>query len=227
MIILEQLSLRYGYTQEYLEGLLSRACGKAVSLKLTENTSRMVSVSTDGCAASVRVHRIFLEAEADVVRELALFVKKRNVKTPLINRFITQKSVELRNLPRRRPMVKTSGRYCDLMRVYESVNAEYFGGLIDAAITWGRAGRRGVVRRRTLGSYSFNTNMIRINPALDRKDVPEYYIGFIVYHEMLHACLGMDKSGARRSIHPRRFREMERLFKDYRKAVDWERARGV
>ncbi len=224
---MEQLSLRYGYTQEYLEGLLSTVCGKTVSLKLTDNSSRMVSVLADEYAASVRVHRIFLEAEADVIRELALFVKKRNVKTPLINRFITEKCAELRGLSRRTGPLKASGRHHDLARVYESVNAEYFGGGIDAAITWGRAGRGRVVRRRTIGSYSFSTNTIRVNPVLDSKDVPEYYLRFIVYHEMLHASLGMDESGARRSIHPRRFREMERLFKDYRKAIDWERARGV
>lgn len=224
---MEQLSLRYGYTQEYIEGLLSRVCGKTVSLKLTDNSSRMVSVSADDCAASVRVHRIFLEAEADVIRELALFVKKRNVKTPLINRFITEKSMELRGLSRRTGALKASGRHHDLARAYESVNAEYFGGGIDAAITWGRAGRGRAVGRRTLGSYSFGTNTIRVNPVLDSKDVPEYYLRFIVYHEMLHACVGMDESGGRRSMHPRRFREMERLFKDYRKAVDWERAGGV
>lgn len=224
---MEQLSLRYGYTREYLTGLLSSVCGKTVSLKLTDNSSRMVSVSADDCVASVRVHRIFLEAEADVIRELALFVKKRKVKTPLINRFITEKSAELRGLYRRTGTIKPSGRHHDLTQAYESVNAEYFGGGIDAAITWGRAGSGRAVRRRTLGSYSFSTNTIRVNPVLDNKDVPEYYLRFIVYHEMLHACVGMDESGARRSIHPRHFREMERLFKDYQRAVDWERARGA
>ncbi len=77
--------------------------------------------------------------------------------------------------------------------------------------------------KRTLGSYCLRTNTIRINPVLDRKTVPDYFIGFIVYHEMLHADMGVCRINGRRSVHSSEFRKRERMFKEYEKALAWEK----
>ncbi len=98
--------------------------------------------------------------------------------------------------------------------------------MINAAITWGAKSPRWAVRKRTLGSYSERSNTIRINPVLDRKTVPRYYVAFVVYHEMLHAAIGLLLQGKRRSVHSREFRKRERLFKDYERAVAWERRKA-
>jgi predicted metal-dependent hydrolase len=98
--------------------------------------------------------------------------------------------------------------------------------MIRASITWGSGSPRCSVRKRTLGSYSERSHTIRINPVLDRKTVPRYYIAFVVYHEMLHAAMGMPLTGNRRSIHSREFRKREHLFKDYERAVAWEQGRA-
>jgi predicted metal-dependent hydrolase len=76
--------------------------------------------------------------------------------------------------------------------------------------------------KRTLGSYSQRTNTIRINPVLDRKTVPAYFIEFIVYHEMLHADMGVGRINGRRSVHSSGFRIREKLFKKYEQALAWE-----
>ena len=68
--------------------------------------------------------------------------------------------------------------------------------------------------------------MIRINPVLDRKTVPRYFVAFIVYHEMLHASLGALLKGTRRNVHSREFRKREKLFKDYENAMAWERGKA-
>jgi hypothetical protein len=64
--------------------------------------------------------------------------------------------------------------------------------------------------------------MIRINPVLDKKTVPRYYIAFVIYHEMLHAAMGTAVQGKRRSVHSRDFRKREKLFKEYEKVRTWE-----
>ena len=112
--------------------------------------------------------------------------------------------------------VRTSGNIHDLKALYDELNDEYFGGALDSVITWGAKSPRFAVRKRTLGSYSARANIIRINPALDSKKVPRYFIAYVVYHEMLHAAIGIQNRSGRRSIHPAEFRDFER-------ATAWER----
>jgi predicted metal-dependent hydrolase len=120
-------------------------------------------------------------------------------------------------------MVKTAGKFHDLRKLFDEINKEYFGGVIQAAITWGSRSPRHAVRKRTLGSYSERSNMIRINPVLDKSVVPMHVVSFVVYHEMLHAAVGIAIQGKRRSVHSREFRKREKLFADYEKARAWER----
>ena len=60
------------------------------------------------------------------------------------------------------------GRVHDLQAIFDRLNAEHFGGAIEAAIGWGpiRLGRR----RRTVktGVYVQDARLIRIHPTLDR-----------------------------------------------------------
>jgi len=118
---------------------------------------------------------------------------------------------------------RTEGRYHDLREIYESVNGRYFEKSVSAVITWGTGCSRRAVRRRTLGSFSSNTNTIRINPVLDKKNVPRYFVEFVVYHEMLHAHMGCGVSKGRRTVHTKEFRERERFFAQYREALSWEK----
>ena len=97
---------------------------------------------------------------------------------------------------------------------------------IASTITWGAKSPKWAVRKRTLGSFSERSNTIRINPVLDKKAVPRYYISFVVYHEMLHAAMGISKKGERRSVHPREFRTREKMFRDYERARAWEQGGG-
>jgi hypothetical protein len=54
--------------------------------------------------------------------------------------------------------------------------------------------------------------------------VPPYVVEFIVYHEMLHAQLGVEEQNGRRAVHTRELRRREKLFKEYEKAIAWERS---
>ncbi|MBI3592092.1 MAG: M48 family metallopeptidase [Nitrospirae bacterium] len=218
----EQLNLFIGLDREALAGYFEKATGKAVSLVITDNSSSMLSVKTHGGIVSVRLHRMFLRAGADVISEIAEFIKKRRGKTPLLRKFLKENSHCLQRRPARNFKIRTEGKRYNLLHIFESVNNEYFGGRISAEITWGRCSRNSL-RKKTLGSYSSHTNTIRINPVLDKKTVPRYYIEFIVYHEMLHADIGIKEKNGRRSVHSREFKMRERLFREYEKAMAWTR----
>ncbi|MEK6726422.1 MAG: SprT-like domain-containing protein, partial [Deltaproteobacteria bacterium] len=159
--------------------------------------------------------------------EVAEFIKKRRGKTPLISGFIRERRELLKKKAPRRLNQCTSGKYYDLLNIFESINRAYFEGSVSSTITWGNKSPRYAARKRTLGSYSSHTNAIRINPLLDNSRVPLYFVEFIVYHEMLHAYIGVTNKNGRRSIHSKEFREGEKVFKDYEKAIAWEKRNRI
>jgi hypothetical protein len=171
------------------------------------------------------MHWMFLNAGNDVIREMVDFIKTRKGRTPLIRKFINDNQTCLRRREQnaRPAKARTQGRFHNLREIFASLNSEYFRGRITATISWGKGKPQRTVKKRTLGSYCGQTGTIRINPVLDKKNVPQYFIRYVVYHEMLHSILRGEKKNGRRSVHPPAFRKREQLFKDYSKAVLWER----
>jgi len=221
--ISKQLDLLLCHSQASLQTYLEQYAGKPVSLVLTQNSTSMLSVRQREGVTHVRLHRMFLNSGPGVIEEVTQFVKSKRGKMPLFRRFIRENRAQLDARPGKKITTRTAGRYYDLAELYDGINKEYFEAAIESTITWGTRSPRCSVRKRTLGSFSARSNIIRINPVLDRKPVPRYYIAFVVYHEMLHAALGITTKNDRRSMHSREFRRRERLFKDYERCRAWER----
>ena len=72
------------------------------------------------------------------------------------------------------------------------------------------------------GAYYRDLDLIRINPLLDQRWIPKFFVEYIVYHEMCHAFLAFDLFG-REGIHTPRFRELEKIYPRFDDALDWER----
>lgn len=210
------------HLKQYLEERLDRP----VSLVLTENSTSMLSSRMHDGVLRVRLHRMFLKSGSRVMSEIAAYLKNRRGAMHHFRSFIRGNREQLSRKPPRKVLVRTAGKFHDLCELYDEINKEYFGGSISAAITWGTRSPRYAVRKRTVGSYSERSNLIRINPVLDRKTVPRCYVALIVYHEMLHAAMGTPLRGKRRSVHSGEFRAREKLFKDYEKAMAWERGKA-
>ena len=197
--------------------------GRPTSLMLTDNSTSMLSARMREGVLCIRLHRMFLKADSRVIDEICLFLKNRRNRMTLFRKFIRENREQLSKKQPNRVMVKTAGKFHDLRELYDEVNKEYFEGMIASVITWGARSPRYAVRKRTLGSYSDRSNTIRINPVLDKSSVPRCVVAFVVYHEMLHAAMGVAMQGKRRSVHPREFRRREKLFAEYEKARAWER----
>jgi hypothetical protein len=205
--------------RDYLE----RVAHRPVSLTLTTNSTRMLSFCRNGKGICVRLQRIFLAAGMDVISEIAQFIKRGGGDTPLVRKFLRERAFPVVERNRKSRGIKIQGACHNLQDVYDRINREYFGGRVSCLITWGAKSQRRSVKKRTLGSYSRLTNTIRINPVLDRKAGPLYVLEFILYHEMLHADMGVTRRNGRRSVHSREFRTRERLFSQYDKATTWEK----
>jgi hypothetical protein len=174
--------------------------------------------------ARLRLHHMFLDAPDEVRSALAQWVRKPHAKQSgdVLDTFIRARRDRIRPREPRRTRICTKGDYYDLQQLYDEVNRGYFDGKIHVPITWGRMpapGRRTSIR---FGSYAPDERLIRIHPLLDAPHVPRFFVRYIVFHEMLHALLGIaETSTGRRSVHPPEFKTIERGYPDYEKAVAW------
>ncbi len=217
-----QLTMHFCHDDASLQRYLEACLGPAVSLVLTDNSTSMLSARVKGGVTHVRLHRMFLNAGEPVLAEIVSFLKCRKGAKSCFRDFVRRNRERLREKPPKKISVKTIGRHHDLRELFDEINAEYFESAIDALITWGVRSSRYAVRKRTLGSYNGSSNIIRINPVLDKKSVPRYFVAFVVYHEMLHKVVGKSRQGSRRCVHSQEFKKMERLFKQYERAKAWE-----
>ncbi|PYT08969.1 MAG: hypothetical protein DMF49_03915 [Acidobacteria bacterium] len=215
--------------QQQLQRYLSRSAARRVRLRLTDNRRSVVLARQDGGdAMGITLHGMFLEAPDRVLRALARFIQTPE---PDLRRQVIRLYRET-GLDRagkadpagRSVTINHQGSFFDLKVVYDRLNQEYFGDKLQVFITWGTRSARPGRRSVHFGSYNWDRGLIRINPALDRCFVPHYFVDYIVYHEMLHAALGVRKDGrGRRSAHSKEFQEREALFRHYARARLWER----
>ena len=82
----------------------------------------------------------------------------------------------------RKRISSAHGETYDLEKMFAKLNRGYFGGeLTKPTITWSQ--RR---TRRILGHHDRVYDTITISKTLDSLDVPEWFVKYILYHEMLH-----------------------------------------
>ena len=90
-------------------------------------------------------------------------------------------------------------------------------------ITWGRRTRsrsRGSLR---LGSFEPTNRIVRVHPVLDRPEVPEWFVRYVLKHEILHSVIESTCDASGRWIHhPPEFRSRERNWPEYKRAAAWE-----
>jgi len=205
---------------------LEKMTGRPVSLTITDNATSLLLIRTKPDLVSVRMHWMFLKAGDDIIGEMSGFIKKRKIRTPLIRKFIHENRacIKVRDCNSNPPVIiRTQGRFHDLREMFVALNNAYFGGRVSASISWGKRNRRRIVQKRILGSYNGHGNAIRINPVLDKRNVPGFFIRYIIYHEMLHSIVKEEKKNGRRLLHSAAFREREQLFGEYEIAVAYEK----
>jgi hypothetical protein len=206
---------------------ISGVLGERVRLTVHDNRSTMVSFRRAAGALHYRVHHMFLEAPAEVVRALAAFAgparggaARRRAAGGHIDAFVKARRDRI-GAPRV-GRLQPRGRVHDLQALFDELNAAEFDGAIVARIGWGSV--RSGPRRRTVktGVYLQDARVIRIHPTLDRPEVPEFYVAAVVFHEMLHQAVPVREAGGRRVVHGREFKARERAYRDFERARAWE-----
>jgi hypothetical protein len=124
---------------------------------------------------------------------------------------------------RRMERLEPRGRHHDLEAILAAINAEYFGGTLEARITW--AVRLGGLSTHRMAEDGEGRpyHLLTISRGYDSPDVTPEILGGVVYHECLHIAVPPRKEGGRRVIHGRDFRLRERQYKHYREWIEWHR----
>lgn len=207
---------------------LEERTGLHINLTITNNTSTLMTVRKDRTKphATLRLHRMFLQAHGATLDALASWVKnpRKRSRDGSLEEFMRENRHQIRKRMLPEATLDTQGTHFDLRELFDEVNRQFFNGTIRARITWGRL--PGPPRRRRsirFGSYVAEENLIRIHPLLDQEFVPRYFVKYIVFHEMLHADVGIKTSASgRRSVHSPEFNRRERAYPEYDRAVAWQ-----
>lgn len=121
----------------------------------------------------------------------------------------------LRQRRARRAEHKPEGVHHDLELLFARLNRQYFAN----ALPRPRLGWSIRSWRTQLGCFDPALQQIVINRQLDHTGVPEYVVGYVLYHEMLHLKHPMRFARCRRESHSAEFRKEEKRFADFERAM--------
>ena len=177
----------------------------------------------------VRVSDIFRAAPVNVHRALAfiLVAKLLRRRTPQLHERVYRnyafqpevlRASDLARRQRGRKRISTAqGRAYDLEKMFARLNRRYFdGGLPRPTLTWSQKRTRTI-----LGHHDGAHDTIVISKTLDSEDVPEWFVEYILYHEMLHIKHPARLINGRRYYHTKAFRTDEQRFPHYQEAQLW------
>jgi len=177
----------------------------------------------------VRLSDICKDSPAEVMRALAFVLVARLLgkKIPAVHDrtyrdySLTPEVMRLSDITRRgrgRKLISSAqGSVYDLDKMFSKLNRKYFDSSLEKpAITWSQRKTRSI-----LGHHDRVYETITISKSLDSTQVPEWFVEFILYHEMLHMKHSARMINGRRYYHTAAFRLDERRFARYEDAQRW------
>lgn len=209
---------------------LTRTLGFDLELVINENRSTMLNIlAKKRDWAKLSVHKMFLDAPENVISAIAHYVrgtrKDRETKDLLIRGYIQSnlKRFDYAHLLNTKNFA-TTGRFYDLKAIYEKLNRDYFGSRLDLKITWYGVSGRKTKSRVIFGQYFDHLRLVKIHRVLDDPFFPDYFVHFVMYHEMLHHVVPgqFDCRGFFR-VHGEEFKRLEKEFAEYERATEWEK----
>ena len=177
----------------------------------------------------VRISDICKSSPPDVMRSLAFLLVARLLgkRVPKAHDRIyrdysltpdVMRSSDIARRRRGRKMVSSAqGEVYDLEKLFARLNRRFFGNEISQpTITWSQRRTKSI-----LGHHDRVYDSITISKTLDSKEIPEWFVEYILYHEMLHIKHPARLINGRRYYHTSAFRLDERRFPQYEEAQKW------
>jgi hypothetical protein len=181
----------------------------------------------------VRMHAFFATAPPEIERAVASWIRSGR-RAPracvLLDRWILESLEKLPAPDVRESALRARGECYDLAALAADLARKELADAFPSAsslprLTWGRQGPSRTRHSIRLGSYDQEGGVVRIHTALDQPAVPEFFVRYVLFHELLHAVHPPRKGdGARWIHHGREFKKREKAYPDYARAIAWEKA---
>lgn len=201
---------------------LEYAAVRKIDVKINDNRSTMLSVKWMP-KPKISLHRMFLKAPENILEDLTHYLKgNKKQLSPLIKAYIEKNLHDLDYSHELNPSkLYTQGKVYDLKKIYTDLNTEYFNQKLNLHITWfGKL--KSQYSRLIFGYYYDPLKLIKIHKLLDNSQFPDYFVAYVVYHEMLHfVCPSYVNEKGTTHIHNKDFKEREREFKYFKQAQKW------
>lgn len=207
-----------------LQEHLQHRVGAKLRLKINDNRSTMLSVKWEPDCTKVSLHRMFLQAPQNIMQALTCYLKGEHKSlSPSIKAYIED---NLQKLDYSHELdlnkLQTFGKVHDLRAIYNKLNKEYFGNSLKLHITWFGKTQKRNCNRITFGLYYDPMKLIKINRMLDNPSFPDYFVEYVIYHEMLHyVCPTYVDEKGQKHIHSKAFKARERKYKHFDLAQKW------
>lgn len=110
----------------------------------------------------------------------------------------------------------------DLLRVFDTTNAKFFGGLVCGGIGWRKLPTN--APNFALALCVIEERFIKIGTILSDARIPDWYFNFVVFHEMLHLHVGrpVNLDGSHADPHSGMFDSLEKRHPDYQRSLVFE-----
>ncbi len=229
------------WTTDSLAQALTQELGAPVQVQFTRSRSTPVQAKAMGfgpfakAGVHLSLHRFFEDAPPATVADLGHWLrvgKRARAASQRLDHWIQTRVSDLPTRAPRRMRLKTCGEHYDLPPLLETVRLQEFpdhfteddaNSLALPAITWSQQSTKSKLRSLRLGSYNKERNLVRIHPILDDPEAPEFFVRYIIFHELLHAVHPSFKGpGGRWVHHCRDFRQSESQYPDFERALAWE-----
>ena len=202
-------------------------CGE-LRIRFHRNTSTMASLGRKGRVYCLRLHELFAGATEAVLEALA-----RCFFTPRLTRQLVEARETIfmflethRSNPLCHPTSVDAkgprGQVYDLARAQDRLRRQLLPDCPRLRIGWSRRVTSSLMAK-WVATPAGVPNVILVNPLLDSSLVPQYYLHYIVFHELLHEVIPIRRERGRWSHHPAEFRRQERRFPQFEQALRWER----
>jgi|GEM_PF-4152188 len=168
------------------------------------------------------LHEHFLEAPFEILNAIADMVLTRSYSAiKLLERYMNRFFYA-----RKKYITHQTHLHLDVLQnTYQRLNADYFKQAIHTHVRWIKTNQEITTNKIRLGVYYPIKREICIHPILALKQTPEYYLQFVLYHEMCHAFefeQTARQEGTHNTRHNMQFKHWETQFKHYQDALSWE-----
>lgn len=203
---------------------LIKSSGRNLRVKINDNRSTMLSVKWEPHCTKVSMHRMFLDAPRNIMQDLACYLRRESkIISPTVKAFIEDNLKKLDySYQVDSKKLYIQGNVYNLQRIYNDLNQEYFNNNLDLSITWFGKPMQRNRSRVTFGLYHDSLRLIKIHRILDSPGFPDYFVSYVIYHEMVHHVSPpyIDEKGVNR-VHSREFKIQERKFRYFDLAQEW------